>query len=78
MTLAGLKRVEKEKVMVKKFDVGVIGGGVIGCAVAYYLSRSGVSVVLFEKNHICSGASSASQGGLPIQVFDLKTIPFGF
>lgn len=59
----------------KKFDVGVIGGGIIGCAVAYYLSRSGVSVVLFEKNHICSGASNASQGGLPIQIFDLKTIP---
>jgi len=59
----------------KQFDVGVIGGGVIGCAVAYYLSRSGASVVLFEKNHICSGASSANQGGLPTQVFDLKTIP---
>ncbi|TET92810.1 MAG: FAD-binding oxidoreductase [Desulfobacteraceae bacterium] len=61
--------------MAKKFDVGVIGGGIIGCAVAYYLSRSGTSVVLFEKNHICSGASSANQGGLAIQVFDLKTIP---
>ena len=74
-TPAGLKRGEKERMMAKQFDVGVIGGGVIGCAVAYYLSRSGASVVLFEKNHICSGASSANQGGLAIQVFDLKTIP---
>jgi sarcosine oxidase subunit beta len=61
--------------MAKKFDVGVIGGGIIGCAVAYYLSRSGASVVLFEKNYICSGASGANQGGMAMQVFDLKTIP---
>ena len=60
---------------VRTFDVGVIGGGIIGCAVAYYLSKAGVSVVVFEKNHICSGASSVNQGGMVIQIFDLKTIP---
>jgi sarcosine oxidase subunit beta len=64
----------KRRVMAKQFDVGVIGGGVIGCAVAYYLSRSGASVVVFEKDHICSGASNVNQGGMAIQIFDLKTI----
>ncbi len=59
----------------KTFDVGIIGGGAIGCAVAYYLTRAGASVVLFEKNYICSGASGANQGAMAIQVFDLKTIP---
>jgi len=48
---------------VRTFDVGVIGGGIIGCAVAYYLSKAGVSVVVFEKNHNCAGASSVNQGG---------------
>jgi len=57
------------------FDVGVIGGGIIGCALTYYLSKAGASVAIFEKDHICSGASCVNQGGLAIQVFDLKTIP---
>ena len=61
----------------RKFDVGIIGGGIIGCSLAYYLSKAGASVVIFEKDHICSGASCVNQGGLAIQVFDLKTIPLG-
>jgi sarcosine oxidase subunit beta len=61
----------------KTFDVGIIGGGIIGCALAYYLSKAGASVAVFEKNHICSGASCVNQGGLALQVFDLKTIPLG-
>jgi len=59
----------------RRFDVGVIGGGIIGCAVAYYLSKLGASVVIFEKKYLCSGASSVNQGGMAIQIFDLKTIP---
>jgi sarcosine oxidase subunit beta len=59
---------------VKIFDVGIIGGGIIGCAVAYYLSKAGASVAVCDKDHICSGASSVNQAGLVIQIFDLKTI----
>src|SRR5688572_22756423 len=40
-------------------DVVVIGGGVMGCATAYYLSRAGVRVSLVEQNRI-GGAPSAS------------------
>ena len=61
--------------MPKTFDVGIIGGGIIGCAVAYYLSKAGVSVVVLEKDHICSGTSNANQGGIAVQLFDPKTIP---
>ncbi|MBW2057638.1 MAG: FAD-binding oxidoreductase [Deltaproteobacteria bacterium] len=58
-----------------RFDVGIVGGGIIGCAVAYYLSKGGASVALLERSHLCSGASSANQGGMAVQIFDLKTIP---
>lgn len=34
----------------KKFDVGIIGGGLAGLTAAIHLSRKGLQVVVFEKN----------------------------
>ncbi|HEY3267443.1 MAG TPA: glycine oxidase ThiO [Armatimonadota bacterium] len=45
-------------------DVAIIGGGVIGCATAYYLARHGVSVVLLERGRVGEQASGASAGML--------------
>ncbi|WP_069997658.1 NAD(P)/FAD-dependent oxidoreductase [Cellulosilyticum sp. I15G10I2] len=42
-----------------RFDVVVIGGGIIGLAVSYYLLKSGKNVVIIEKNELGSGASCA-------------------
>jgi len=42
-------------------DVVIIGGGIIGCSCAYYLSREGVRVCLVEKGTIASGTSRAGQ-----------------
>lgn len=43
-------------------DVVVVGGGIRGLCIAYYLARSGVSVTLVEKGFLGSGASSANAG----------------
>ncbi len=43
-------------------DAVVIGGGLIGCSIAYYLSRAGLSVLLLERSWLGAGASSANQG----------------
>ena len=45
-------------------DVIVVGGGVVGCAVAYALARERLSVVLLEAEDIASGASGAAAGML--------------
>ena len=45
-------------------DVHVVGGGVIGCSVAYYLARAGASVTLFERDDIAGHASGAAAGML--------------
>ncbi len=45
-------------------DVVIIGGGVIGCATAYYLSREGAKVTLLERGEIASEASGAAAGML--------------
>src|SRR5205085_11682521 len=42
-------------------DVVIIGGGVIGCSIAYHLVRRGVrDVVLVEKNFLASGSTGKS------------------
>ena len=43
-------------------DVAVIGGGVEGCSIAYYLSKAGVRVSVIEREEIASEASSAAAG----------------
>jgi len=48
-------------------DVAVVGGGVIGCSVAYHAARRGAKVALFEAERIGSGASSAAAGMLNAQ-----------
>ena len=47
-------------------DVVVIGAGVVGCSVAYYLAREGVSVTLLEQDAIGSGASAHATGSLSL------------
>ena len=40
----------------------VIGGGIIGCAVAYFLRRAGAAVTLLERGEIAGEASGAAAG----------------
>ena len=32
-------------------DVIIVGGGIMGCAAAYYLARGGCSVIVLEKEN---------------------------
>ena len=43
-------------------DVAVVGGGIIGAACAYELSRAGASVTLIERDELAAGASGRNQG----------------
>ncbi|MFZ7944780.1 NAD(P)/FAD-dependent oxidoreductase [Neobacillus sp. 19] len=45
-------------------DVLVIGGGIIGCAIAYYTSKSGREVTVIEKGEFVSGTSSRCDGNI--------------
>ena len=49
--------------MNRSSDVVVVGGGVIGCAVAYYAAKRGLSVTLIDQPKR-GRATSASAGGL--------------
>src|SRR5919206_5095301 len=45
-------------------DVGIIGGGAIGCSVAYHAAARGARVVLLEAEELGSGSSGALAGML--------------
>jgi len=49
------------------FDVAVLGGGVIGCAVARAVARGGRRVALFERGRIGAESSAAAAGILGVQ-----------
>ena len=46
----------------------VIGGGLLGCAISYYLARAGVDVMLVEKRQLNSQASGRNAGSLHFQL----------
>ncbi|MCP4423775.1 MAG: FAD-binding oxidoreductase [Chloroflexi bacterium] len=50
----------RQEAFCKYADVVVIGGGVIGTAVAYFLARAGIQTCLLERGDIASGTSSAA------------------
>lgn len=57
-------------------DVVVIGGGIIGCAVAYYLAKKGSSVIVLEgSDHIGNGGSSRNGGGVRQSGRDPRELP---
>ncbi len=43
-------------------DVVIIGGGVIGCSIAYQLRKAGVDVLVVERQEVAAEASSAAAG----------------
>jgi glycine oxidase len=46
-----------EPLMGEKADVVIVGGGVMGCSAAYWLSHAGCQVLLLEKEAVGAGAS---------------------
>ena len=54
--------------MVETSEVVIVGGGAAGCAVAYYLARSGVKATIIEGQGVATQASGYAAGGLdPLQ-----------
>jgi len=57
------------------YDAAIVGGGIAGCASAYYLAKRGLSVVLFEKGRIAGEQSGRNWGFVRQQGRDTLEIP---
>jgi len=53
--------------MRKTAEIVVIGGGVIGTSIAYYLAKEGRDVVILEKGDLASGSSGACDKAILMQ-----------
>ncbi len=51
-----------------QYDVAIIGGGLVGCASAYYLSKAGAKVIIIERGQISGQASGQNAGSLHFQL----------
>lgn len=61
--------------MEREADVVIIGGGIVGCASAYYLARRGVRAVLVEKGEIAGEQSGRNWGFVRQQGRDPLEVP---
>lgn len=52
----------------QRFDVAVLGGGMVGAATAYHLACAGASTVLVERGQLNRGASGQNAGSLHFQL----------
>ena len=62
--------------MKTRAEVVIIGGGIIGCATAYYLAKMGIEVIVLEgSDHIGNGGSSRNGGGVRQSGRDVRELP---
>ena len=50
--------------LVEQPDVLIVGGGIVGLALAYFLAESKIRVQVIESGSIASGATGANLGGI--------------
>ena len=61
--------------MAKTADVVIVGGGIMGCATAYYLAKEGLKPVVVERSDIGGEASGSNGGGVRQSARNLKEMP---
>jgi D-amino-acid dehydrogenase len=57
-----LQTVRRIRILHRKTEVLVVGGGAIGICSAFYLNQRGYKVIVVEKGEICSGSSYGNAG----------------
>lgn len=61
--------------MERESDVVIVGGGIVGCAAAYYLARRGVQVLLVERGEVAGEQSGKNWGFVRQQGRDPLEVP---
>jgi glycerol-3-phosphate dehydrogenase len=62
-----------KEVKMKKYDVVIIGGGIIGASIAYELSQYKLNISLLEANPIFADETTRGNSGIIHGGFDAET-----
>lgn len=62
--------------MSPRFDVAVVGAGVMGATTALFLARGGMKVVLIDRGELCREASGVNAGTLTLHMTRAALIPY--
>jgi glycine/D-amino acid oxidase-like deaminating enzyme len=58
------------------YDAAIVGAGVMGCATALHLARSGMRCVLVDRGAVCGEASGVNAGTLTMHMTRAALIPY--
>lgn len=70
-----IERIASDEKLPEAVEAVIVGGGIVGTAAAYYLSRRGHSVALLEKGHVGCEQSSRTWGWCRQQNRDPREMP---
>lgn len=62
--------------MSQRYDIAVVGGGIMGSAAALRLADGGMQVVLLDQGDLCQGASGVNAGTLSLQIKRVRLMPY--
>ena len=62
--------------MSERYDVAVIGAGVMGASAALFLARGGMKVLLLDRGQLCREASGVNAGTLTLHMTRAALIPY--
>ena len=62
--------------MSARFDVAVVGAGVMGATTALFLARAGMRVALIDRGELCREASGVNAGTLTLHMTRAALIPY--
>ena len=60
----------------ENYDVAVVGGGVMGCSTALYLSRNRMRTIVIDRGALCREASGTNAGTLTLNMTRAALIPY--
>ncbi|GAB2942383.1 NAD(P)/FAD-dependent oxidoreductase [Hafnia psychrotolerans] len=59
-----------------RFDVCIVGGGVMGCSTALFLAKAGMRVAVVERDALCRSASGVNAGTLTLHMTRAALVPY--